>query len=75
MVGFRFWARGEALRRDLAGSAVNLSDGRVEVTVEGRRPSVLAMLEALWAGPPSSRVDDVDVRWEDPTGDSGFGVG
>lgn len=75
MVGFRFWARGEALARDLRGSAVNLPDGRVEVVLEGPRSSVRSMLEALSSGPPSARVDEVETRWESPTGERGFGLG
>jgi acylphosphatase len=75
MVGFRFWTRGEALARDLRGSAVNLPDGRVEVVLEGPRSSVQSMVEALSSGPPSARVDGVDTRWESPTGERGFGLG
>ena len=75
MVGFRFWTRGEALTRGLSGSAVNLSDGRVEVSLEGPRSSVQSMLEDLGSGPPSARVDGVETRWEQPTGHRGFVLG
>ncbi len=38
-VGFRWWTRARALELGLAGWALNLSDGRVEVVAEGpRRP-------------------------------------
>ena len=34
-VGFRWWARSQALKLGLRGSATNLPDGRVEVVAEG----------------------------------------
>lgn len=46
-VGFRWWTRARALELGLAGSATNLSDGRVEVVAEGPEPAVAALLEQL----------------------------
>ena len=75
MVGYRFWTRSTALALGLAGSATNLPDGRVEVVLEGGAERVETMLVRLGDGPPSARVDDVDVRWTSPTGASGFRIG
>ncbi len=75
MVGFRWWVRQQAHELGLAGSAVNLSDGRVEVVVEGTRTAVDTLLLALRDGPPSARVSDVAARWEAPTGITGFRLG
>lgn len=67
-VGYRAFAQGEAVRRGLAGGVRNLEDGRVEVQVEGARPAVEALIEALRRGPRLGRVDDLQVLWEAPTG-------
>lgn len=75
MVGFRWWVRQQAHELGLAGSAVNLSDGRVEVAAEGTRTAVDTLLVALQDGPPAARVSDVATRWEPPTGATGFRLG
>ena len=72
MVGYRFWTRSTALALGVAGSATNLPDGRVEVVLEGPAEKVETMLVRLGDGPPSARVDDVQVDWRRPTGVSGF---
>jgi acylphosphatase len=65
-VGFRWWVRVHALELGLAGSATNLSDGRVEVLAEGPRP-VCARLLALLQGPAApGRVTATTARWGDP---------
>ena len=74
MVGYRFWTRSTALALGVAGSATNLPDGRVEVVAEGPPDRVEALLSRLGDGPPSARVDDVQVDWTSPTGVSGFAV-
>ncbi len=54
---------------------MNLPDGRVRVQAEGTRAAVDTLLLELRTGPPSARVDDVQTRWEQPTGTTGFDVG
>ena len=49
-VGFRCWTRARALELGLAGSATNLTDGRVEVVAEGPAPALRALV-ALLRGP------------------------
>lgn len=74
MVGFRFWTRSTALSLGVSGSATNLPDGNVEVVLEGPVERVESMLQRLGDGPPSARVDDVQVEWGRPIGRSGFTV-
>ena len=74
-VGFRWWTMRQARRHAVAGSAVNLADGRVQVHAEGPPAAVQALLADLRRGPPSARVSAVSVQWEAPSGRSGFDVG
>ena len=63
-VGYRWFVRGLASERGLAGSARNLPDGRVEVVLEGLEDDVDAVVSAL-AGPEApGRVRQVDARRE-----------
>ena len=56
----------EAERLGLAGWVRNLPDGRVEALAEGPRERVESLVAWCWRGPPSARVSDVAVRWEEP---------
>ncbi|MER7544476.1 acylphosphatase [Spirillospora sp. NPDC127506] len=71
-VGFRWWVRSRALELGLAGSATNLSDGRVEVVAEGPRGKclrLLGMLRGDAAGRPG-KVTGVTERWSPPRGEA-----
>ena len=66
-VGFRWWTRAQARELGLAGTAVNLDDGRVEVVAEGARTACERLLAALAAdasvpGRPG-RVTGVSAQW------------
>jgi acylphosphatase len=74
-VFFRDGTRREAARRGLAGSARNLSDGRVEVVLEGAENDVAAVIAWLHHGTPQSSVTSVEVSEEQPEGIRGFHVG
>lgn len=67
----------EAARRlNLAGSARNLPDRRVEVIAEGPEPALRELVRQLHTGPPAARVEAVDESWSDPTGGcAGFTIG
>ena len=71
-VGFRWWTRSRALELGLAGWAVNLDDGRVEVVAEGPRDACEALVAALSAGGTPGRVDLVTSRWSAARGAEGF---
>ncbi len=51
-VGFRWWTRARALELGLVGAAVNLDDGRVEVTAQGPAAGCEALVELLSEQPP-----------------------
>lgn len=73
-VGYRAFVRRHALDLGLAGHAENLSDGRVEVVLEGDRGEVEHALVALARGPAHAVVDDLEVHWSEPAGLGGFHV-
>jgi len=52
----------------------NSSDGRVEAVCEGEKSAVEAMIAWCRKGPPAARVSSVEVVWEEPKGEHGFGV-
>jgi acylphosphatase len=66
-VFYRSSAQREALRLGLRGEVRNLPDGRVQVIAEGEKPAVEALIAWCRQGPPSARVESVDVRWETAT--------
>ncbi|MCS7146327.1 MAG: acylphosphatase [Nitrososphaerota archaeon] len=53
----------------LKGWVRNLPDGRVEAVIEGRGEAVRMMIEWMREGPPSARVEKVDVYEEDYSGE------
>jgi acylphosphatase len=68
-VGFRAhvqWAGGQA---GVTGWVRNLGYDRVEAVAEGGRLAMEKFIAAVRQGPRSSRVDDVRVEWETPTGE------
>jgi acylphosphatase len=67
-VGFRWWTRCRALELGLAGHAANLSDGRVEVVVEGSRDACERLLAALRSGSTPGYVQQVTERFGDTRG-------
>lgn len=74
-VGFRFYTREEARRFRLGGFVRNLPDGRVEAVFEGEDDAVEALVSWCRSGPPGSRVTEVTVEPESPTGEfDGFSV-
>lgn len=74
-VGFRWFAESAAAREGLHGWIRNLPDGRVEAQAEGDAESIERFERALRQGPPSARVETVDVDTVMPTGrTTGFSV-
>jgi acylphosphatase len=57
-VGFRWYVREVARRRDLAGWVQNRPDGSVEVAAEGDEEAVEALVEAVRSGPPGATVTE-----------------
>jgi len=66
-VGFRMFAAARAAAEGIHGYARNLSDGRVEVLMEGTSESVDRMELALRRGPSHAEVESFDVEDIEPT--------
>jgi acylphosphatase len=73
-VAFRAYTVDEASVRGVTGWVGNIPDGRVEAVFEGERAVVEAMIAWCRKGPPAARVSSVEVTWEEPTGEVGFGI-
>ena len=67
-VGFRIWAREQALERKLHGNAENLKDGRVRIRVLGTNKHLLEEFEQLChTGPSRAIVQEIEVNeWNKP---------
>jgi acylphosphatase len=74
-VGFRYAVAERARSRHVGGFVRNLATGQVEAAFEGEPDAVDAMVEFCRRGPSGARVDDVEVRSEEPRGDAGFSAG
>ena len=68
-VSFRYYAVREARRLGLTGWIANRWDGTVEAVAEGERKDLIRFKSFLIRGSPTSRVDRVEVSWEEPTGE------
>lgn len=68
-VFFRSETRDKAVRSGLKGWVRNLPDGRVEAVFEGEKDAVDRLVEFCRRGPPGARVKNVEVVWENYTGE------
>jgi len=68
-VCYRAFTRELAYNLALNGWVKNLYDGRVEAVFEGEKNVIELAIKKCHAGPPGSRVTDIDVRWETLVGD------
>ena len=68
-VSYRAWTQNVARRLGLRGWVRNLPDRSVEITAEGERAALEALLAACREGPPSARVSSIDETWGE---DGGF---
>jgi acylphosphatase len=73
-VYFRAATRDEAGRLSLDGWVRNRADGAVEAVFEGDEDRVREAVEWMSHGPPSAVVEDWQVGWETPTGETGFSL-
>lgn len=60
-VGFRYSMRHEALRLGLTGWVKNRRGGSVEAVVSGPAPAVATIVAWAHKGPPSARVESVNI--------------
>ncbi|MBS7640857.1 MAG: acylphosphatase [Candidatus Bathyarchaeia archaeon] len=68
-VFFRHETKLRAIRNNVTGWVRNLPDGRVEAVFEGEKEAVEAMIDFCRMGPPGAKVKNVEVVWEEPTGE------
>lgn len=67
-VGYRYFVIRSAGSLGLSGWTKNLPDGRVEVVAEGDQEDLKRLINDLQRGPYSARVEDLEVEWEEFTG-------
>ena len=67
-VGYRFFARRQALALGLRGYTRNLSNGTVEVVAEGGTTELESYLQRLHHGPAGAEVQRVDTTWSEAIG-------
>ena len=60
-VGYRYFARREAVKSGIHGYVKNLPDGRVEVLAEGEETILLSFINTLRSGPGYGYVTDLDI--------------
>jgi acylphosphatase len=68
-VGFRYFVLDRAADFGLTGWVRNRWDGSVEVTAEGARPGLEALLNALYRGPRNADVRGVQPEWLPASGE------
>lgn len=66
-VGYRAYVRSKARKIGLCGWVRNLSDGRVEVVLQGEDGKINSLLKLLKKGPFFANVTDIVVDWEEKT--------
>ncbi len=67
-VWFRAFVQRTAQAVGLTGWVKNMPDGSVEATIEGAKPAIEMVILECKKGPPSSRVQNVSVDWQEITG-------
>lgn len=68
-VFFRSETRHEANKLNVKGWVRNLQDGKVEAVFEGEEQAVKELVEFCKRGPPAARVTQLNVDWENYTGE------
>jgi acylphosphatase len=60
-VFFRYFVKTKALFQKVSGYVENLKDGSVHAVFEGDKQKVAKMIKICEQGPPTSKVEDVNV--------------
>ena len=68
-VFFRSFTKRKAASLNLKGYVKNLDSGHVEILAEGQKENLQQLLSWSWQGSPGSRVEDIDVKWEEYKGE------
>lgn len=67
-VGFRYFVQRKAQQLGLSGWVRNNNDGTVELVAEGTRRQLEDLKRIVEEGPRLARVDRVETRWSEATG-------
>jgi acylphosphatase len=73
-VCFRFETRARAASLGVSGWVRNRLDGNVEAVFEGPRECVELLVRWCRRGPSAAYVDEIEVDWQEPTGEQGFAI-
>ena len=73
-VGYRYATRSYAASLGVGGWMRNRPDGNVEAVFEGAAERVELLLRWCRQGPPAAYVDEIEVEWQEPTGEQGFAI-
>lgn len=68
-VNFRWRAEEKAKEFGIVGWIRNTGDGGVECVVEGAKEDLDKFLEWCQSGPRFARISDIQIGWEEPTGE------
>jgi len=73
-VGYRYATRSRAASLGVGGWVRNRVDGNVEAVFEGAAERVELLLRWCREGPSAAYVDEIEVEWQEPTGEQGFAI-
>ncbi len=65
-VGFRYNVVNFARDSELTGFAQNLEDGTVKIFAEGKKSSLLNLVDFVKNSPGVSEVTNVELEWDEP---------
>ena len=68
-VFFRQTLKVVARKNNVSGWVRNLRDGRVEAVLEGDEESICRLIEWSHGGPANARVEDIDIKNEEFSGE------
>ena len=66
-VGYRQFVKHHARKQTVTGWVRNLPDGRVEIVLQGKSPSVEILLDIYRKGPMLAEVEDLIIQHEPVT--------
>lgn len=68
-VFFRANTHYEAKRLGLTGWVRNMRGRKVEIVAEGEKNDLQELISWCRQGPPGARVENIEVKWEESTGE------
>ena len=73
-VGYRWAIRSRAASLGVGGWVRNRPDGNVEATFEGAPERIELLVRWCREGTSAAYVDEIEVEWQEPTGEQGFAI-